>query len=234
MSLAEKFIVLPFKKNRGSVVPGEMRQASSAAAAEKIATAMEKLAQVFTSEKFSHAFTQLSEFIPKVVDTMLKHPLLTGALLSGVPSAIASSVGKSLLDMLGKSTGMGNGGVQMALGAAVLGGYAGYNEATKENEAEQRRVDNNFNNSLTGMDAHYNSRTMIGSPAELTKMAKEFQQSADTSRDQLALARKVFVGSLGGPNANAMSFRAKGDNRPTAGPNQTANVSPWVRHASRP
>ena len=40
MSLAEKFIVLPFKKNRGTVVPGEMRQASSAAAAEKIATAM--------------------------------------------------------------------------------------------------------------------------------------------------------------------------------------------------
>jgi len=40
MSLAEKFIVLPFKMNRGSVVPGEMRQASSAAAAEKIATAM--------------------------------------------------------------------------------------------------------------------------------------------------------------------------------------------------
>ncbi|NBB47528.1 hypothetical protein GVN24_04530 [Rhizobium sp. CRIBSB] len=40
MSLSEKFIVLPFKKNRGSVVPGEMRQASSAAAAEKIATAM--------------------------------------------------------------------------------------------------------------------------------------------------------------------------------------------------
>lgn len=40
MSLAEKFIVLPFKMNRGSVVPGEMRQASSAASAEKIATAM--------------------------------------------------------------------------------------------------------------------------------------------------------------------------------------------------
>ncbi|QLF70157.1 hypothetical protein FE840_011745 [Peteryoungia desertarenae] len=40
MSLSEKFIVLPFKKNRGSLVPGEMRQASSAAAAEKIATAM--------------------------------------------------------------------------------------------------------------------------------------------------------------------------------------------------
>jgi hypothetical protein len=30
---------------------------------KKIATAMEKLAQVFTSEKFSHAFTQLSDFI---------------------------------------------------------------------------------------------------------------------------------------------------------------------------
>ncbi len=40
MSLAEKFIVLPFKKNRGNIVPGEMRQASNAASAEKIATAM--------------------------------------------------------------------------------------------------------------------------------------------------------------------------------------------------
>lgn len=40
MSLSEKFIVLPFKKNRGNLVPGEMRQASNAASAEKIATAM--------------------------------------------------------------------------------------------------------------------------------------------------------------------------------------------------
>lgn len=40
MSLSEKFIVLPFKKNRGNVVPGEMRQASNAVSAEKIATAM--------------------------------------------------------------------------------------------------------------------------------------------------------------------------------------------------
>lgn len=40
MSLAEKFIVLPFKSSRNGVVPGEMRQASSAASAEKIATAM--------------------------------------------------------------------------------------------------------------------------------------------------------------------------------------------------
>ncbi|MGV8939838.1 MAG: hypothetical protein ACOH2J_22195 [Allorhizobium sp.] len=40
MSLAEKFIVLPFKKNRAGIVPGEMRQASNAASAEKIATAM--------------------------------------------------------------------------------------------------------------------------------------------------------------------------------------------------
>ncbi|NML73974.1 hypothetical protein HHL25_07545 [Rhizobium sp. S-51] len=40
MSLSEKFIVMPFKKNRGNVVPGEMRQASNAVSAEKIATAM--------------------------------------------------------------------------------------------------------------------------------------------------------------------------------------------------
>ncbi len=37
---AEKFIILPYKKNRGNLVPGEMRQASNAASAEKIANAM--------------------------------------------------------------------------------------------------------------------------------------------------------------------------------------------------
>jgi hypothetical protein len=190
---------------------------------KKIATAMEKLAQLFTSEKMSAAFKQLADFIPKVVDQMMKHPLLTGALLSGVPSAIVGSVSKSLVDMLGKVTGMGGGGVQAALGAAVLGGYAGYNEATKENKAEQARVDANFSNALTGADAHFNSRTMVGSPAEFRALANEFQRSADTSRDQLQLANKVFVGSLGGSNANSMTFRAKGDNRPTAGPSQTAN-----------
>jgi hypothetical protein len=40
MSRAEKFIVLPFKKVRGNIAPGEMRAASSAASAEKIARAM--------------------------------------------------------------------------------------------------------------------------------------------------------------------------------------------------
>jgi hypothetical protein len=37
---SEKFIILPYKKNRGNLVPGEMRQASNAASAEKIAGAM--------------------------------------------------------------------------------------------------------------------------------------------------------------------------------------------------
>lgn len=40
MAIAEKFIILPYKKNRGNLVPGEMRQASNAVSAEKIATAM--------------------------------------------------------------------------------------------------------------------------------------------------------------------------------------------------
>jgi hypothetical protein len=40
MSIAEKFIILPYKKNRGNLVPGEMRQASNAVSAEKIASAM--------------------------------------------------------------------------------------------------------------------------------------------------------------------------------------------------
>ncbi|MCA2408453.1 hypothetical protein [Rhizobium leguminosarum] len=40
MSLSEKFIVLPFKKVRGNLAPGEMRQASNPAAAERIAEGM--------------------------------------------------------------------------------------------------------------------------------------------------------------------------------------------------
>lgn len=40
MAAAEKFIILPYKKNRGNLVPGEMRQASNAVSAEKIASAM--------------------------------------------------------------------------------------------------------------------------------------------------------------------------------------------------
>ncbi len=40
MSEAEKIIVVQFKKGRGGIVPGEMRQASNAASAEKIASAM--------------------------------------------------------------------------------------------------------------------------------------------------------------------------------------------------
>ncbi|KQV34477.1 MULTISPECIES: hypothetical protein [unclassified Rhizobium] len=38
MAIAQKFIILQFKKVRGGIAPGEMRQASSAASAEKIAT----------------------------------------------------------------------------------------------------------------------------------------------------------------------------------------------------
>ncbi|RKD61577.1 hypothetical protein [Rhizobium sp. WW_1] len=40
MSTAEKFIILPYRKNRGNLVPGEMRPASSVASAEKIAASM--------------------------------------------------------------------------------------------------------------------------------------------------------------------------------------------------
>ncbi|WP_438750072.1 hypothetical protein [Pararhizobium sp. O133] len=38
--MAEKFIVLPYRRVRGNLVPGEMRQASNAVSAEKIAGAM--------------------------------------------------------------------------------------------------------------------------------------------------------------------------------------------------
>ncbi|WP_426123628.1 hypothetical protein [Pararhizobium sp. PWRC1-1] len=38
--MAAKFIIIPYRKARGGMTPGEMRQASSAASAEKIAAAM--------------------------------------------------------------------------------------------------------------------------------------------------------------------------------------------------
>lgn len=37
---AEKFIIIPYKRVRNGLAPGEMRQASNAASAEKIAGAM--------------------------------------------------------------------------------------------------------------------------------------------------------------------------------------------------
>ncbi len=40
MSDAEKIIVVQFKSGRSGIVPGEMRQASNRASAEKIASAM--------------------------------------------------------------------------------------------------------------------------------------------------------------------------------------------------
>lgn len=40
MSAAEKIIVVQFRKNRAGIVPGEIRPASNAASAEKIAAAM--------------------------------------------------------------------------------------------------------------------------------------------------------------------------------------------------
>ncbi len=40
MADAEKIIVVQFKNSRGGVVPGEMRQASNQASAEKMASAM--------------------------------------------------------------------------------------------------------------------------------------------------------------------------------------------------
>lgn len=40
MSAAEKIIVVQFRKNRAGIVPGDIRQASNAASAEKIAAAM--------------------------------------------------------------------------------------------------------------------------------------------------------------------------------------------------
>ncbi|MGV1795352.1 hypothetical protein [Rhizobium sp. A37_96] len=40
MSTGEKFIILPYRRNRGNLVAGEMRQASSIPSAEKIAASM--------------------------------------------------------------------------------------------------------------------------------------------------------------------------------------------------
>ncbi|MDX3929273.1 MAG: hypothetical protein QHC90_26160 [Shinella sp.] len=40
MAISEKFIVLPYRKNRNNLVPGEMRQASNAVAAARVAANM--------------------------------------------------------------------------------------------------------------------------------------------------------------------------------------------------
>jgi hypothetical protein len=40
VAISEKFIVIPYKKNRNNLVPGEMRQASNAVSAERISAAM--------------------------------------------------------------------------------------------------------------------------------------------------------------------------------------------------
>ncbi|CAN7251954.1 MULTISPECIES: hypothetical protein [Ensifer] len=38
--MSEKFIIMPFKRVRGGLAPGEMRAATTAAGAEKVAAAM--------------------------------------------------------------------------------------------------------------------------------------------------------------------------------------------------
>lgn len=38
--ISQKFIVIPYKKSRRGLIPGEIRQASNAGSAERIATAM--------------------------------------------------------------------------------------------------------------------------------------------------------------------------------------------------
>lgn len=40
MAISEKFIVIPYRKSRAGLAPGEMRQASNAPAAQRIAAAM--------------------------------------------------------------------------------------------------------------------------------------------------------------------------------------------------
>lgn len=40
MAISEKIIIIPYRKTRGGLTPGEMRQVSNAATAERIAASM--------------------------------------------------------------------------------------------------------------------------------------------------------------------------------------------------
>lgn len=162
---------------------------------KKIATAMEKLAQTFTDEKFMSAFKELADFIPKVVEQMMKHPLLTGALLSGVPQAIAGSLAKSLTESIAKGLGSsmkGMGGAAFAIGALGLGAYEGGKALIDAKlERDQIMQDNTRSAGIEGMNSLSASRTMIGNRDQFGQLATESAASAVELERRVKIAQSI-------------------------------------------
>ena len=167
---------------------------------KKIATALEKLAQQFTDPKVTDAFKKFADFIPKVVDQIIKHPILTGAILSGVPQAIAGSLIKSIGDAIGGglkglfSGGMGGAPAQLATTAAVAGGayILGREIIDQDISAMERQQDVTRAASLESGDLLTNSRgQVLSGEKEAFDLAKEADVVADDLADRVRLARVV-------------------------------------------
>lgn len=161
---------------------------------KKIATALEKLAQTFTSEKFTKAFEQLGEFLPKVIEQVMKHPVLTGALLSGVPQAIAGSLGKSLMEGIGGlfkgGFFKGAGGGALAIGAGALAAYEGGKALIDQHFEQQESRDAGVRaESIDATNMLSASRTMVGgTPAQLAFLAQEALAKADAMKERIDIA----------------------------------------------
>lgn len=161
---------------------------------KKIATALEKLAQTFTNEKFTAAFEQLGDFIPKVIEQITKHPILTGALLSGVPQAIIGSFGKSLTDALGSllPKGAGAAGGIAATAALVTGaGIALIDHTIEKREANDAR---SRGAGASAGDMVVNSRTMRGDQKEFAEMAKQSEALRASLESRVTQARAYSFG----------------------------------------
>ena len=196
---------------------------------KKIATAMEKLAQVFTSEKMSHAFEMLADFLPKVVEQMMKHPLLTGALLSGVPQAVAGSLLKSLGEAIGGTKfGKGAPGAALPILAVAAGAFMGGKELIDAGiEREERRQDNTRAQGYAADDLVTNSRTMRGNPAEFAKLAIESDILQKSLQDRAQLARQMKFGGTS-TSVDGILMKQAAEALPGGSP---ADREEWIKNA---
>jgi hypothetical protein len=201
---------------------------------KKIATALEKLAQTFTSEKFSAAFKKLAEFIPDVIDTMMKHPLLTGALLSGVPQAIAGSLGGSLMKALGAAIegtkfGKGAGGAALPILAAAGGATAaGMAIIDAKLEEDTRRQDRTRMSAIGADDMLTNSRGMRGDRTQFAQLADvSAEQTKDLERRH-RLASQMIFGGRAGEGPDALAYKQAREALPGG---SEADLQEWAQEA---
>lgn len=162
----------------------------------KIKTALEKLAQMFTSDKMMSAFESLAKFLPQVIETMMNNPILTGAFLTGVPQAIIGSLGKSLSDGIGSlfkgnAFTAGAGGAALPIAAIAGGAFLGGKELIDRQVAEnERRQAQSVAAGFTAGDYSVNSKTMkFKNPEEAMKLAQESGTFADSLDARVRYAR---------------------------------------------